>query len=264
MTTHEVDAPAVLLAEFLRRAASGDKLLASRAELWSVLESGQGCRIATLNVYDLFHLTRSEQIRELILAADYWTADGAPVVDALAQLGVPVDRVTGSDLCLDLLRPDVLTGVRRVAVLGDTDASIAKFGAALRQAGRELVFADTGRRDEWTQASIGAALVAARPDVVLVAVGTPFHFAVVSRVAAFVGCPVIGIGAGVAFAAGEQRRAPRFVQKVKLEAAWRLLCEPRRLFRRYVLECYPLMRHLRAATEQVAAERATKPVAASR
>ena len=44
------------------------------------------------------------------------------------------------------------------------------------------------------------------------------------------------IGAGIDFLVGAQSRAPRLVQRAHLEWAWRLAREPRRLWRRYLVD----------------------------
>jgi exopolysaccharide biosynthesis WecB/TagA/CpsF family protein len=45
----------------------------------------------------------------------------------------------------------------------------------------------------------------------------------------------IGVGALFDFVAGKVERAPNIMQKLKLEWAYRLLQEPRRLWRRYII-----------------------------
>ena len=45
---------------------------------------------------------------------------------------------------------------------------------------------------------------------------------------------MLGVGVTFSFVAGTVRRAPRWMRKLALEWLWRLLCEPRRLWRRYL------------------------------
>jgi N-acetylglucosaminyldiphosphoundecaprenol N-acetyl-beta-D-mannosaminyltransferase len=45
---------------------------------------------------------------------------------------------------------------------------------------------------------------------------------------------LLGVGVTFSFVAGTVRRAPLVLRKLALEWAWRLLCEPRRLWRRYL------------------------------
>ena len=48
------------------------------------------------------------------------------------------------------------------------------------------------------------------------------------------------IGASIEFLTGAKRRAPRAMQRLGLEWAFRLLSEPRRLWRRYLIEGPPI------------------------
>jgi N-acetylglucosaminyldiphosphoundecaprenol N-acetyl-beta-D-mannosaminyltransferase len=81
-----------------------------------------------------------------------------------------------------------------------------------------------------------AAVRAARPDVVLVALGCPKQEILMDRIAMAVSPAVcIGIGAGLDFVAGAVRRAPAWVSRMGLEWFYRLLREPRRLWRRYLV-----------------------------
>lgn len=51
------------------------------------------------------------------------------------------------------------------------------------------------------------------------------------------GVPVhIGVGGSMDFVSGRVRRAPRWMQKAGVEWLWRLLQEPRRLARRYLVK----------------------------
>ncbi len=62
----------------------------------------------------------------------------------------------------------------------------------------------------------------------------------------------IGVGAAFDFLAGSKRQAPRFLQRIGLEWAFRLVSEPRRLWRRYLRQN---PRFLALFARQVAAER---------
>ena len=49
-----------------------------------------------------------------------------------------------------------------------------------------------------------------------------------------VNCVMLGVGAAFDFIAGQKRNAPRWMQAIGLEWFFRFLCEPRRLWRRYL------------------------------
>jgi exopolysaccharide biosynthesis WecB/TagA/CpsF family protein len=71
-----------------------------------------------------------------------------------------------------------------------------------------------------------------------IAVGSPQQEMIAAEVRAIAGATgtALCIGAGLDFLTGRQKRAPRFAQHLGLEWAHRLLGNPRRMWRRYLLE----------------------------
>ncbi|MGH3716216.1 MAG: WecB/TagA/CpsF family glycosyltransferase, partial [Micromonosporaceae bacterium] len=83
-------------------------------------------------------------------------------------------------------------------------------------------------------------VAAAAPDIVFVGLGFPRQEQLIRHLsAALPGAWFVGCGASLAFAAGEVRRAPRWMRRTGLEWLHRLGSEPRRLFRRYVIHDLP-------------------------
>lgn len=84
--------------------------------------------------------------------------------------------------------------------------------------------------------AILARLEAARPDLLLVAFGNPRQELWIARALDERHCAVAaGVGALFDFVAGEARRAPPALRRMRMEWAWRLAHEPGRLWRRYLL-----------------------------
>ena len=81
---------------------------------------------------------------------------------------------------------------------------------------------------------IVAEIQRARPDIVWVALGTPKQDFVVGELVGRTGVTAAAVGAAFDFSAGTKRRAPNWMQQTGLEWAFRLLSEPRRLWRRYL------------------------------
>jgi N-acetylglucosaminyldiphosphoundecaprenol N-acetyl-beta-D-mannosaminyltransferase len=88
----------------------------------------------------------------------------------------------------------------------------------------------------------------AAPDILFVAFGAPKQDKFISMHVRGWNIPVsIGVGGSLDFVAGEQRRAPVWMQKIYLEWFWRLCLNPKRLFARYVAN----VRFLISASRQI-------------
>jgi N-acetylglucosaminyldiphosphoundecaprenol N-acetyl-beta-D-mannosaminyltransferase len=57
-------------------------------------------------------------------------------------------------------------------------------------------------------------------------------------------CVMLGVGAAFDFLAGAKRQAPHWLQRAGLEWLFRLACEPRRLWRRYLIQNPRFVFHL--------------------
>jgi len=104
--------------------------------------------------------------------------------------------------------------------------------------------------------SIIRLIQAARPDVLLVALGNPKQELWIARHRHALGVSVaIGVGCTLDLLAGKSRRAPRWMQTSGLEWLFRLAQEPRRLFTRYVADSLWLARFAVGAAQARFAER---------
>ncbi len=85
--------------------------------------------------------------------------------------------------------------------------------------------------------AVVAAVAAAQPDILLVALGNPKQEMFIARHFDALGAKAMfGVGALLDFTAGKVVRAPAWVRKLRSEWIWRLLQEPTRLARRYTIE----------------------------
>ncbi len=76
---------------------------------------------------------------------------------------------------------------------------------------------------------------AARPDIVWVGISSPKQEAWMYNHVERLGVPaLIGVGAAFDFLSGAKRQAPRWIQRSGFEWLFRLACEPRRLWKRYL------------------------------
>lgn len=210
------------------------------------LRAGRGGWIATPNVDHLRHASRDPHLAELIRSAQISVADGAPVVWAarLAGRRLPA-RVTGADLLWSLSAAAAEDG-RTVYLLGGEPGVPDRAADALRRAFpslRVVGACSPPRGFEHDPVELGRCrddLLATEPDIVFVGLGFPKQEHIINGFADLLpGTWWLGCGAALPFAAGDLARAPRWMQPLGLEWFFRLVHEPRRLFRRYIMNDAP-------------------------
>ncbi|MCP1117329.1 WecB/TagA/CpsF family glycosyltransferase [Robbsia andropogonis] len=196
----------------------------------------------TPNVDHLVRLDAQPAFQSLYRTADYVFADGMPVVWASRVFGTPLpERVTGADLAPALCERAREAGLR-VMVIGGLPGHEATLieGIAAHYPGLDFEVITPSMSFDPLGAEGEAAAARVRevaPDIVFVCLGMPkqerwaFHFA-----NSLPGGLILCAGAAMEFAAGLRQRAPKWMQRSGLEWSWRLMQDPARLWRRYLLE----------------------------
>lgn len=167
--------------------------------------------------------------------------DGAGIELAARLAGRPVrDNLVGTDWIPAFLtacaeRPEA---PKRVFLLGSADAVVSDAAALLARRWPQLTCVGFANGYFTDADPVLAEIAAARPDIVVVAMGVPRQekFVIGHRealAAAGVRITLAG-GAVLDYMTGHVPRAPRVWRRLRLEWVWRLLREPRRLFGRYV------------------------------
>lgn len=210
------------------------------------LDAGRGGVLVTPNLH-LMHLTRRDpDFARMVREADLVTADGMPPVWASRLQGTPLpERVPGSDLIFVVPEFAARAG-RSVYFLGGAPGAaeesmrvLARRYPALKAAGSYCPPMGFEKNEaEWERMS--ARLLAARPDIIFVALGSPKQEAVIERLRRLLpGSWWLGVGYALSFASGQARRAPKWAQRAGLEWIHRFVQEPRRLFSRYFVHGIP-------------------------
>jgi N-acetylglucosaminyldiphosphoundecaprenol N-acetyl-beta-D-mannosaminyltransferase len=199
--------------------------------------------VVTPNVDHLVRYHRDPAFRAAYSDALFCVADGMPIVWASRWLGRPLrGRVTGADLLPAVCVMAASRGYS-VFILGG-GAGVAQRAAAnltarvpgLRVAGTHTPPQGFGADPVSVEAALDA-VARARPDILFVGLGSPKQELWVHRYwDRLVIRMAVCCGAAVDFAAGGQTRAPAWLQRAGLEWVWRLAREPRRLWRRYLVE----------------------------
>jgi N-acetylglucosaminyldiphosphoundecaprenol N-acetyl-beta-D-mannosaminyltransferase len=214
--------------------------------VFDCLAQSRGGWLVTANLDFLRRFVHDPASRDIYADADLRVADGMPLVWASYVQGTPLpERVAGSSLVLPLCQRAAREG-RSVYLLGGDPTAAQVATQRLLQGAPGLVVAGqtspniSAQVSEADVAPIRAELLQTRPAIVFVAFGSPKQERVIARLRAEL--PEtwwIGVGISFSFIAGHVARAPLLLQKLGLEWAHRLVQEPDRLFRRYVIEDIP-------------------------
>jgi len=200
--------------------------------------------LATANVDFLVQARNDVELRRILLDADLVLCDGTPLLWVSRLLGNPLpERVAGADIVPRLLQ---LAAERkyRLFLLGATPDSVNRATENLRDAYPGLPIAGYysppfNKLIEMDHEEIKARILAAKPDLLLVSFGCPKQEKWIAMHYRTLGVPVaVGVGATIDFLAGKVPRAPMWMRNSGLEWVYRLIQEPRRLFRRYIKDLW--------------------------
>jgi N-acetylglucosaminyldiphosphoundecaprenol N-acetyl-beta-D-mannosaminyltransferase len=208
------------------------------ARVDDVIASGGYSQHMAINTAKLVSLRDDDRLREIVEGCELVNADGQAVVWASRLLGDPLpERVAGIDLMEELLGLAEQKGYR-VYILGAREDVLDQAIARIRERYPALTLA--GWRDGYfsreEEPQVCASIRASRPQMVFVAMSTPRKEYFLAERGPELGAEfVMGVGGAVDVMAGLTRRAPISWQRLGLEWLYRLLQEPRRMFRRYAV-----------------------------
>ena len=193
--------------------------------------------LATLNLQILRLAAGSPDLHQALASCDHLFADGWPILALARRAGVDLpERVTGSDLTPRAFAWAAEHGWR-VGVVGGDDEQRQQLRERLPPAQRAILAGHWSPRyapGATADPALAEQINDAGVDILLVALGAPkqedwirANFAA-SRVRV-----AITVGGSIDMLVGRVRRAPRWVQRLRLEFLFRCLQEPRRLAGRY-------------------------------
>ncbi len=203
-----------------------------------LLVPGRRSRVAFLNAHCANVARRDAAYYDALATADMVLPDGIGVELAGKMQGRRfVANLNGTDFTPALLRQAATRGLT-VFLLGGQPgvADAAADTLCLKIPGLRVVGTRDGFGGMANDRAAIAAINAAQPDILLVAMGVPKQDLWLARNAHRLDARItLGVGALFDFLAGRVARAPLAVRKAKCEWIWRLAMEPRRMARRYVV-----------------------------
>ena len=205
------------------------------ARVRELVRDGELHQHVVLNAAKVVEMARNERLRRIISTCSLVNVDGSAVVWASWLLGRPVpSRVTGIDL-FERLAGVAASDGHSIFLLGAQGPVVEQVSVVLQQRHPGLIVA--GVLDGfWTDDEVVVETVRRSGATYLfLAVPSPKKEYWLNDHLQELGVPlVMGVGGAFDVVAGKTRRAPVVMQRLGLEWAWRLLLEPRRMWRRYL------------------------------
>lgn len=195
--------------------------------------------IVTPNVDHLVRVAKEPEVFDPLYEASWLSVCDSRILELLAKFsGIPLKAVPGSDLTQQLF-DNVITRDDTITVIG-ADAEI--IATIKRLYGFDKINhyePPFGLRNKPDEVAKTAAFIAAHPArYVFICVGSPQQEMIAKACLDRGDCVGLGlcVGASLDFLSGRTKRAPKWMQKIRMEWLFRLASEPRRLWKRYLIE----------------------------
>ena len=209
------------------------------ARIDTLVRSGGVHQHVCVNVDKVIKARDDPGLADIVNACDVVSADGQPIVWASRLLGRPLpERVAGIDLMQRLIERSGQTGLRLYFLGARPEVVTAVIDRVRREQPTAVVAG--GRDGYWSaedEPAVAREVAAARPDILFLAIPSPAKERFLDRWKATIGAGlVMGVGGSFDVYVGSVTRAPGIVQRLGMEWLFRLVQEPRRMWRRYLVD----------------------------
>jgi N-acetylglucosaminyldiphosphoundecaprenol N-acetyl-beta-D-mannosaminyltransferase len=226
----------------LRTSVAADAIL-------QLAEAGAGGMVCVATVHMVMEAFDAPDFQRSVNAADLVTPDGVPLVWALRGRGLrETRRVYGPTLMRLVCRRAEERGLP-IGLYGGSPEVLARLRERLiaRHPMLRVAFAASPPfrpETEEEDASTVQAIEASGARILFVGLGCPKQERWMAAHRQALPCVMLGVGAAFDFLAGSKRQAPGWLQRAGLEWLFRLASEPRRLWRRYLIQNPRFLFHL--------------------
>lgn len=203
--------------------------------------------IITLNLDHLRIAMGNPDYYKICCAAELVIADGIGVTSLVKKkYGTKIKRLTGNDILQMLLSIAEIKN-KKIAIIGGNPKYQNQL---MEKINTQFSISDNNlyvecpkmsfEKDETENQRVISQIKLFQPDILIVGLGCPRQEFWIRTNKNAIGAKInVGVGAAIDFYSGTQTRSPEFLQKIGMEWLWRLLTEPKRLFKRYVLKGIP-------------------------
>lgn len=208
-----------------------------------LFEKNEQAIVVTPNIDHIIKLQRDEEFRKIYEEASLVLCDGVPLIWASKFLGNLIkERINGTDLFVRLCK--VASEKKyKLFFLGGRPGASLKASEILKYKHPDIQIAGVYspplgfENDKAENDKIIKLIKDANPDILFVGLGTPKQEKWIYKHKDEYQVPVsIGIGVSFELVSGMVKRAPIWMQRAGLEWLWRLMMEPKRLWKRYLVD----------------------------
>lgn len=202
------------------------------------IQSKKNMLLGVLNVAKAVNCQKNTKLRQSLEQADLIVADGLPLVWLSKLIGKPLpERVAGIDIMLELLQLASRKNYK-VYLLGARKEIIEKVAQIFQDTYPGVCI--TGYRDgyftEEEEYEVAKSIKEASTDILFVAMTSPKKENFLGKWREYINVSVChGVGGSFDVVAGITKRAPLWMQKCGLEWLYRVIQEPRRMWKRYLV-----------------------------
>jgi N-acetylglucosaminyldiphosphoundecaprenol N-acetyl-beta-D-mannosaminyltransferase len=207
-------------------------------DISTLAQQGRGSYVCVANVHMLAEANRDADFKEIVNNADIVTPDGMPLVWAIRLLyGIKQDRIAGMDMLPALLKKAEANQLP-VYFYGGTPKMLQLTKASIESQFPDLLLAGLysppfRELSSQEENDIIKEINASGARMVFVILGCPKQERWMASMKPRINACMVGIGGALPVMVGLQKRAPLWMQRSGLEWLYRLLQEPKRLFKRY-------------------------------
>lgn len=208
------------------------------AEVEKIIQAGVPTQHVVINASKVNLMNENPKLREIVNSCPLINADGASIIWAARQLGVPVsERVTGIDLFLNLVRVAAEKGYK-IYLFGAKEEVVQKVRKIFLEQypNLQIVGVRNGYFNPEDEEKMVEEMSASGADMMFVAFSSPKKEFWVNKYLKELRIPfVMGVGGSFDVVAGVTDRAPKWMQDHGMEWFYRFIQEPGRMWNRYIV-----------------------------
>ena len=205
----------------------------------NAIKEGKHIHHAVVNVAKIVKMQEDKELYNSIVNADIINADGMPIVWASRLLGKPLpERVAGIDLMQELIKL-AYNRKYKIFFFGAREEVVKKVVKKYSKEYSPEIIAGyrNGYYSEEEEPLIAKQIAESGANILFVGISSPkkekflYKYKHILKNVNF----IMGVGGSFDVIAGKIKRAPKWMQKCGLEWVYRLVQEPRRMWRRYLI-----------------------------